>query len=87
MYLLAKRDGVDFNLASIGDDFDVPYKGPFDKEYMQTLSAGGYQKGRAGYPWQKAPPRPWKLVQPGATVVSAHCNNLGDEQCRVFFDQ
>ncbi|MGC1824738.1 MAG: patatin-like phospholipase family protein, partial [Pseudolabrys sp.] len=32
MYLLAKRDGVDFNLASIGDDFDVPYKGPFDQE-------------------------------------------------------
>lgn len=56
MYLLAKRDGVDFNLASIGDDFDVPYKGPFDKEYMQMLFAYGYQKGRAGYPWQKAPP-------------------------------
>lgn len=49
----AKRDGVDFNLASIGDDFDVPCKGLFDKEYMQTLFAYGYQKGRAGYPWQK----------------------------------
>jgi hypothetical protein len=56
MYLLARRDGVDFNLASIGDDFDAPYKGPFDKQYMQTLFAYGYQKGRGGYPWQKAPP-------------------------------
>jgi hypothetical protein len=56
MYLLAKRDGVDFNLASIGDDFTVPYKGPFDKDYMQSLYAYGYEKGRAGYPWQKAPP-------------------------------
>jgi hypothetical protein len=56
MYLLARRDGVDFNLASIGDDFDVPYKGPFDTAYMQSLFAYGYQKGRAGYPWQKAPP-------------------------------
>jgi Patatin-like phospholipase len=56
MFLLARRDGVDFNLASIGDDFDVPYKGPFDKGYMQTLFAYGYQKGRAGYPWQKVPP-------------------------------
>jgi predicted patatin/cPLA2 family phospholipase len=56
MYLLARRDGVDFNLASINDDFDVPYKGPFDKGYMQTLFEYGYQKGRAGYPWQKAPP-------------------------------
>ena len=56
MYLIAQRDGVDFNLASIGDDFDVPYKGPFDKEYMRTLFDYGYQKGRAGYSWQKAPP-------------------------------
>jgi len=56
MYLLARRDGVDFNLASINDDFEVPYKGPFDKGYMQTLFEYGYQKGRAGYPWQKAPP-------------------------------
>jgi predicted patatin/cPLA2 family phospholipase len=56
MYLLARRDGVDFNLASIGDDFNVAYKGPFNREYMQTLFAYGYQKGRAGYPWQKLPP-------------------------------
>jgi predicted acylesterase/phospholipase RssA len=56
MYLVTKRDGVDFNLASIGDDFEVPYKGPFDKGYMRSLFAYGLQKGRAGYPWQKAPP-------------------------------
>ena len=56
MYLLTKRDGVDFNLASIGNDFDVPYAGPFHREYMQSLFAYGYKKGRAGYPWQKAPP-------------------------------
>jgi hypothetical protein len=56
MYLLARRDGVAFNLASIGDEFDIPYKGPFDKDYMQSLFAYGYQKARAGYPWQKAPP-------------------------------
>jgi hypothetical protein len=29
MYLLARRDGVDFNLAAIGDDLNIPYKGPF----------------------------------------------------------
>src|SRR4029077_4875691 len=56
MFLLARRDGVSFNLASIGDDFDVPYKGPFNQEYMQSLYDYGYRKGRAGYPWQKAPP-------------------------------
>jgi hypothetical protein len=47
MYLLAKRDGVDFNLASIGDDFDVPHADAFCLRI---------KKGRAGYPWQKAPP-------------------------------
>lgn len=56
MYTLARRDGVDFNLASIGEDFTVPYKGPFDPGYMQALFAYGYEKGRAGYPWKKVPP-------------------------------
>jgi Patatin-like phospholipase len=56
MYTLARRDGVDFNLASIGEDFTVPYKGPFDPGYMQSLFAYGYEKGRAGYPWRKVPP-------------------------------
>lgn len=56
MYLISRRDGVDFNLASIGDDFTVPYKGPFDQDYMQSLFAYAYEKGRAGYRWQKAPP-------------------------------
>ncbi len=56
MYTLARRDGVDFNLASIGEDFTVPYKGPFDPGYMQALFAYGFEKGRAGYPWKKVPP-------------------------------
>jgi hypothetical protein len=56
MYTLARRDGVDFNLASIGEDFTVPYKGPFDPEYMQALFAYGYEQGRAGYRWRKVPP-------------------------------
>lgn len=56
MFLTARRDGVDFNLASIGDDFDVPYRGPFDKGYMQSLFYYGYQQGRTGYRWQTTPP-------------------------------
>ena len=56
MYLLARRDGVDFNLASISEDFTVPYKGPFEPNYMQALFAYGYEQGRAGYPWKKVPP-------------------------------
>jgi predicted patatin/cPLA2 family phospholipase len=56
MYLIAKRDGVEFNLASIGDDFNEPYKGPFDKEYMNEIFEYGFQKSKAGYHWQKTPP-------------------------------
>jgi len=48
MYLVAKRDGVDFNFASIGKDFALPYKRPFDEGYMRALYDYGYQKGRAG---------------------------------------
>ena len=29
---------------------------PFDQAYMRTLFDYGYQLGRAGYPWRKAPP-------------------------------
>jgi predicted acylesterase/phospholipase RssA len=56
MYLTTRRDGVDFNLAAIGDDFKLPYRKPFDTEYMRALFAYGFDKGRLGYPWQKLPP-------------------------------
>jgi hypothetical protein len=55
IYLTAKRDGVDFNLAFIDDGFTVPYKEAFDQGYMQALFDYGYRKGLAGYPWRKTP--------------------------------
>lgn len=55
IYLTTRRDGVDFNLAFIGDDFTVPYKEPFDRTYMQALFEYGRQKGLVGYPWRKRP--------------------------------
>jgi len=55
IYLTAKRDGIDFNLAFIDDGFTVPYKEPFERGYMQSLFNYGYQKGLAGYPWKKTP--------------------------------
>jgi len=55
IYLTAKRDGIDFNLAFIDDDFTEPYKDPFDHGYMQALFDYGYRKGLAGYPWRKKP--------------------------------
>ncbi|WP_083567123.1 patatin-like phospholipase family protein [Hyphomicrobium sp. CS1GBMeth3] len=56
IYLTAQRDGVDFNLAYLEDEFTEPYKGPFDKTYMNKLFDYGYSKGAEGYAWRKLPP-------------------------------
>lgn len=56
IYLTTQRDGVDYNLAYLEDEFDVPYTGPFDKTYMNTLFEFGYRQGSAGYKWHKLPP-------------------------------
>lgn len=56
IYLTTQRDGIEFNLAYLDDEFAIPYKGPFDKTYMNTLFDFGYSKGVAGYKWHKAPP-------------------------------
>ena len=56
IYTTTQRDGIDFNLALIGEDFKVPYAGPFDAAYMAKLFAYGWRRGQAGYDWQKVPP-------------------------------
>lgn len=56
IYLTSQRDGVDYNLAYLEDEFTVPYKGPFDRGYMNTLFDYGYRKGLEGYAWKKLPP-------------------------------
>lgn len=56
IYALAQRDKVDFNLAYIPSTFDVPLPEPFDQHYMVELFKLGYEQGKAGYKWEKAPP-------------------------------
>lgn len=56
IYTTTQRDGVDYNLAFIGPDFNVEHKVPFDQTYMRALFDYGYQRGRAGYSWRKTPP-------------------------------
>ncbi len=56
IYALAQRDKVDFNLAYIPATFDVPLPEPFDHHYMEELFKLGYEKGKAGYKWEKTPP-------------------------------
>lgn len=56
-YLLAQRDGIDYNLAYIGSDFTTTEIGMFEPAYMQALYAYGFQKGRDGRAWHKRPPQ------------------------------
>lgn len=56
IYLAAKRDRVDYNLAYIPGDFAMQSKSAFDKAYMNVLFKLGYSLGRAGVKWEKSPP-------------------------------
>lgn len=56
IYFVAKKDGVDFNLAYIGPGFNVVHKEDFDKAYMNALFDYGYDLAGKGYPWEKTPP-------------------------------
>jgi len=56
IYLVSKRDGVDYNLAYIGPEFNIVHKEDFDNAYMKALFEYGYDLARNGYPWKKTPP-------------------------------
>ena len=55
-YLAAKRSGVDFNIATIPADFNVPSRGPFDPDYMTALFQRGETLGKSATPFGSAPP-------------------------------
>lgn len=56
VYLAAERDGIDYNLAYVPDDFNEKPKEMFDPEYMKRLFDVGYKMAKSGFPWKKAPP-------------------------------
>jgi hypothetical protein len=56
MYVRAKEDGIDFNLAAIPAEFSAPHPKPFDRAYMKALYDAGLSHGRIGYAWIKSPP-------------------------------
>jgi hypothetical protein len=57
LYVFAKRNGIDYNLAYIPGDFVDTSTQAFDPVYMTKLYDLGYQMAEAGYPWKKTPPR------------------------------
>jgi predicted acylesterase/phospholipase RssA len=56
IFMLTKRDGGNYRLAYIPDDFDEESKEPFDKVYMNKLFELGYTMASKGYPWDETPP-------------------------------
>jgi hypothetical protein len=56
IYLAAQRDGIEFNLAYIPDDFDEVASESFDLAYMTKLFNLGHQMGAEGYQWRNTPP-------------------------------
>jgi hypothetical protein len=55
-YLIAKRSGAAFNVASIPPDFNAPSHGTFDPDYMKALFQTGYNLGNSPSPFSAAPP-------------------------------
>jgi hypothetical protein len=56
IYATTKRDGVDYNLAYMEADFPETKHEEFDTAYLRALFAYGYNKGKQGPVWHKAPP-------------------------------
>lgn len=56
VYLACERDGINYNLAYIPDEFDADSNELFDPEYMKKLYKQGYDMAVSGYPWKPAPP-------------------------------
>lgn len=56
IYSVTRRDGIDFNLASIPADFRETSGEPFDQKYMVALFDRGYDLASHNYSWVKAPP-------------------------------
>jgi hypothetical protein len=57
LYVFAKANGMDYNLAYIPGDFLDTSTQAFDPVYMGKLYDLGFRLAQAGYPWKKTPPR------------------------------
>jgi hypothetical protein len=51
IYLIASRDGMEFNLARVPADFAVKAGELFDRNYMQALFERGFAAGEQGDIW------------------------------------
>ena len=56
IYVLAKRDDIDYNVAFIPVDFHPKRTSEFDTNFMKQEFDMAYNLARAGYKWHKYPP-------------------------------
>ena len=56
LYVISRRDSVDYNLAYIPPNFNAPKEEAFDPKYMGQLFDVAYELAAKDYPWQKLPP-------------------------------
>jgi len=56
LYLATERDGLDYHLAFIPDDFNEESTEMFDPVYMGKLFELGYEMAKDGYSWETVPP-------------------------------
>ena len=56
IYVLAQRDGIDYNLAFIPKDFHPKRASEFDTKYMNEEFEMAYKEAHSGYKWHKYPP-------------------------------
>ncbi|MEJ1995869.1 MAG: patatin-like phospholipase family protein [Limibacillus sp.] len=56
IYQLTIRDGGNYHLAYIPEDFTMKPEEPFDREYMKALYQLGFDLAKNGYPWDSEPP-------------------------------
>lgn len=57
LYHESRRDGFDYNLAIIPEDFQNAKREKFDTAYMKALFSLGYDLASQGRSWSKQPPR------------------------------
>ena len=55
VYHAAQRDGLDFQLADIPEDFDSQPAEQFDPVHMRQLFDLGHNLAESGYPWKRTP--------------------------------
>lgn len=56
IYTATQRDHVEFRLAHISPEFDVPYTTPFNQAYMRPLYEYGKRRTLEGRVWADRPP-------------------------------